>query len=86
MTKDEQRFINLGWYLLEAKFVYYDSPPGVKGISDIAYDKLEDEYKALAEKLGKNPSACMVGFSTERPSCRIVAEKVTTNKKMSELK
>lgn len=40
-------------------------------------DKEEGEYKALAEKLGKEPTASnMVGFDILRASCRIVAEKI----------
>lgn len=81
MNKDQKRFIQLSWLILEHKYYYYES---IKGgiISDPAYDLLEDEYKLLATKLNKTTSAInMVGFDKTRASCRLVMEKLVKKRK-----
>ena len=46
-------------------------------LSDLDYDKVELEYRKLAEELGVKASACdMVGFDLERASCRLVVSQV----------
>ncbi len=76
---DEERFNELGWLLLEHKCRYYVTIQDV--IPDAAYDRLEDEYKALAQKLGRYPTASeMVGFDLNRPSCRLVLHRLTGGK------
>ena len=73
--KKLKRFIALGWLLLEHKARYYGAVD-FEPISDSEYDKLEEEYKALALELGKTPTASdMVGFDMGRPSCRLVVKK-----------
>ena len=51
----KNRFIRLGWLLLEHKYRYYilNSPT----ISDHEFDTLEAEYRKLAEILELPPSA-----------------------------
>ena len=76
---DDERFIELGWLLLEHKCRYYVTIRDI--IPDAEYDKLEDEYKALAKKLGRASTACdMVGFDLSRPSCMLVLHKLTGEK------
>lgn len=76
---DEERFTELGWLLLEHKCRYYVTIRDI--IPDAEYDKLEDEYKALAQKLGRTSTACdMVGFDLSRPSCKLVLHKLTGGK------
>lgn len=67
MSKEYKRLSQLSWILLSCKFLYYCGAkyniPSSNTISDVAYDKLEDEYKGLAKKLGIQPSVTdMVGF------------------------
>lgn len=77
---DEERFIQLGWEILEHKCRYYVLNNAI--IEDYQYDMLEKEYDALADKLGKEKSASdMVGFNENRPSCREVLKKMTFEKK-----
>lgn len=74
MTNHE-KFILLGWTLLEHKCHYYifSNPT----ISDYEYDLLEKEYESLADFLGLEPSASnMVDFDMKRPSCKKVYEKI----------
>lgn len=74
-SPDEQRFIFLGWKLMEAKFRYYkqDAPE----LEDHVYDAMEREYDTLAKKLGVAPTAVdMVGFDQTRPSGALVADKI----------
>jgi NAD-dependent DNA ligase len=72
---DEQKFVRLGWWIIEQKFRYYVL--GAAIVPDEVYDIQEMEYQALAVKLGKKPTASeMVGFAPDRPSCRLVAKKV----------
>lgn len=78
---DTNRFIKLGWLILEAKYRYYirDAPL----LEDHEYDTMEREYDELAKKLGLPPSATdMVGFDTKRPSCILVAEKVSGEQRL----
>lgn len=82
--RKRKRFIGLAWWLLEAKYIYYCTPKGVKCPSDGEYDKYEAEYKELAKTLNLEPTASdMVGFDESKPSCRLVKEYIDSNKKMS---
>jgi NAD-dependent DNA ligase len=75
---DEQRFVRLGWWIIEQKCRYYHLKRAV--VSDEEYDAREMEYKALADKLGKDPTASrMVGFDITRASCRLVLQKLMEN-------
>lgn len=74
--KQKARFITLSWQLLEHKCRYYmfNSP----SIQDFEFDKLEAEYRQLAQELGLEPTASdMVDFDTSRPSCQRVYEKIS---------
>ena len=80
----EQRRTQLAWYILELKFAYYypsDIHPDHREEyikPDHYYDTLEDEYRKICGKLGAPSTACdMVGFSFDRPSCRLVVSKLT---------
>jgi len=81
MDAKEKRFVELSWRLLECKCYHSEfagEPKALKKYveTDQAYDAMEDEYKALAEELGRQPTASdMVGFEAERPSCQLVVSK-----------
>ncbi len=77
LTKEEklERFIKMGWEILEHKCRYYIMCTSI--IEDHVYDKLEKEYEALAAELGLEPSASnMIDFDTKRPSSRLVMDKL----------
>jgi NAD-dependent DNA ligase len=82
----QQRFIDLGWLILEHKWRYYIGVRyGVSPVSDAEYDKLEDEYVQLADELIENAySSTMVGFDINRPSCQLVDSKMKTQYKVKE--
>ena len=70
-----ERWIWLGWKILEHKYRYYllDAPI----ISDYEYDQLDLEYRRLAEDLGEEPTASdMVGFDPSRWSSQEAMRKV----------
>lgn len=70
-----QRFIKLGWELLEHKFRYYILAEPI--IQDYDYDILEKEYDSLAEELNLPKSASdMVDFNQDRWACKLVKDKV----------
>lgn len=76
------RLVYLSWRILEMKMVYYRPELTSKrnvvylSVSDAEYDALEDEYRKLCTKLGKEPTAAdMVGFDVNRACCKIVIEK-----------
>ncbi len=70
-----ERFIQLGWIILEHKARYYHL--NTSTISDFEYDTIEKEYDALAQMLGLPPTASdMVGFDANRPSCQRALHKV----------
>lgn len=78
LTEEEEikRFAELSWKILENKFTYYKRPD-LPGISDSMYDKMETEYRQLAEKLELEPTATnMVGFVANRASCQLVMKKL----------
>ena len=76
---DNERFVELGWLLHEHKCRYYYLKRAI--IADEEYDKLEEEYKALAAKLGLNPYVSeMVGFDPDRASSQMVLHKLTGGK------
>jgi len=75
-TEKYDRFNKLSWLILECKYCYYLKPE-YDHLSDLDYDKVELEYRKLAEELGVKASACdMVGFDLERASCRLVVSQV----------
>lgn len=79
-----QRFVELGWKLLEHKCWYYmfQDPK----VTDYQYDMLEKEYEALASELGLEPSVSnMVDFDMKRPSCERVYNKIWHIKKKRKL-
>lgn len=81
----KQRFIKLGWELLEHKCRYYvmNKPT----ISDYNYDMIEKEYDALAAELGEEPTASdMVDFDTNRMACRLVMDKLCPWKGKDEIR
>lgn len=85
MDKELQRFIKLGWSLIEAKIMYYENPIDLQGkgleITDAEYDAMEHEYLKLCVKLGKKNTishdnyamygleAGMMEVDWNRPSC-----------------
>jgi NAD-dependent DNA ligase len=70
-----ERFIELGWQILEHKYRYYILQKPI--IQDYDYDLLEKEYDSLADQLDRPKSATdMVGFNEDRPDCQRVAEKI----------
>lgn len=87
LSDTEKEFIQLGWWLLEQKALYYlgegnPSPihPSWKkhhGVHDHEYDTKERRYDALAIRLGKDPTVTdMVGFDQSRPCCQLVLKKL----------
>lgn len=71
----KQRYVELGWKILEAKYRYYvlDKPR----LQDFEYDMMEKEYDKLADELGLPKSASdMIGFDETRPSCIEVIAKI----------
>lgn len=76
-------FNRLSWFILENKFKYYcGAKYGIEPIADEVYDKYEDRYKKLAQMLKLKPTASdMVGFDENRPSCRLVMEKLIGKKR-----
>lgn len=87
-SESEQRFIELGWKLMEWKLMYY-RPDLVHrdwhvqlSVNDQIYDKNENEYRELAKTLGREPTAVdMVDFDTTRPSSRLILDKFSQAKK-----
>lgn len=76
MTAREERFLKLGWELLEHKCRYYILIQPI--INDYAYDLLEKEYDSLALKLGRPQYVSdMVEFDMNRPSCQLVYKNLT---------
>lgn len=72
---DRQRFIELGWKILECKYAYYILSRPL--MEDRDYDIMEKEYEELGKKLGEEPTASdMVDFKIDRPCARIVMAKV----------
>lgn len=80
-----ERFITLGWEILEYKFAYYH-PDKVHAswkakvvVPDAVYDAKEGEYRILAQKLGEPPTAAdSVDFPFDRPAGRLVQSKLST--------
>jgi hypothetical protein len=80
----EKLLIKLSWEILEHKWRYYEGPKyGVQPVPDAVYDKIESNYEKLCKALNKAPTASdMVGFNTERPSCRLVQSKMFSDYKI----
>lgn len=72
---DKEKFIKLGWEILEHKFRYYVLSEPI--IRDYDYDLLEKQYDSLADSLGLPKSATdMVDFKEDRWACKLVKDKV----------
>lgn len=87
MTDLEKEFVQLSWWILEQKYIYYHGynfdgavhPSWIKhhAAEDHEYDEAERRYEFLADILGKNPTATdMVGFNKNRPCCELVMAKL----------
>lgn len=85
MKTPNDRFIQLGWQLLEHKFTYYHPErvhPSWKGstmfVGDAIYDAKEAEYRELAKHLGEPSTAAdSVDFPSDRSAGRLVESKLT---------
>jgi hypothetical protein len=75
-----KQFIILGWSVLYNKCLYYELSGNKRfdklRIDDNTYDRIEKEYKELARKLNKKPTACIVGFDRHSPSGSCTLAKV----------
>jgi hypothetical protein len=87
MSEEEARRVSLSWLILEMKLAYYHPEKIHKSwLNDVVrpdkvYDALELEYINLCNKLGHKPTASdMVGFDFDRPSCRLVLERLSKPK------
>lgn len=87
MTENEI-FCRLGWMLIEWKLLYYREdlvhPTWREDlrVPDATYDKYEDQYKNLAKRLNKTPTATdMVDFDPDRAACRLVIKKFSRPKR-----
>jgi len=87
LKKYKKLHIKFSWMILEMKFLYYiGRGKGFKCPSDEYYDSIEDKYRKLCKKLKKDTTACNhVGFPSNTPSGRLVAEKMISNKGKSNL-
>lgn len=73
----EERYIQLGWEILEHKWRYYvGTAYGVEPIPDRMYDIIEAEYVSLCVQLGHNEYSNAVGFPHSRASARLVDSKM----------
>ena len=86
--KPKERHVWLSWKILECKLMYYrpelvhESWHKTLATPDAQYDAYEAEYLKLCTKLKLEPTAQqMVGFDTNRSSCRLVLEKHAIPKK-----
>lgn len=90
LTKKEKRFVKLSWELIEHKMRYYYFDYSI--ISDVEYDKLEQEYLQLCLDL-KQPNTVvhkiypgfeavegtgMMEIDMSRPSVMFVWNKIQT--------
>jgi hypothetical protein len=90
--KDQERFVQLSWLILELKLAYY-LPHLIhpdwnkeKSVSDQEYDALELEYRSLAKHLKLSATACEhVGFPSEHPCGRLVMSKLCIPKTKSKV-
>ena len=75
---DYERYVQLGWEILEHKWRYYIGVRyNVKPIPDEEYDKIEAEYINLAHQLGQEEySNNAVGFPIDRASGKLVDQKM----------
>lgn len=77
MFNPQERFIQLGWEILEHKWKYYIGVAyGVKPIPDATYDALEAQYIELCISLGQTEYSNAVGFPHDRASARMVDTKM----------
>lgn len=81
LTREQAKSLvcRLSYKILEHKFRYYEGAKyGLKSIPDDKYDKLEARYIRLCTLLKIEPTASnMVGFDYNRPSCKMVFNKLT---------
>lgn len=78
-----EQLVTLSWIILELKFAYYH-PAKLHSswadlvVPDSVYDAIEDQYKKLCSVHGATPTASdMVGFDFRRPSCVMVAGRLS---------
>ena len=93
MMTDEQKYIQLGWRIMELKLMYYLPELVHKSwhqhltLTDHQYDVIENDYVTLCNKLGKEPTASnMVEFDINRSSARLVLSKYGHPKPKKKLK
>ncbi len=84
---DEEKYISLGWRIIECKLMYYRADLVDKSwhqhltVTDQQYDAIEDAYRKLCKLLNKELYAInMVGFDDARPSARLVLSKYSRPK------
>ena len=72
---------------MEHKWRYYEGAKyGVKPVDDYTYDFLEEKYKNLAKKLGKEAyTTDHVGFPIDTASGRLVAQYMIGSKGRSDI-
>ncbi len=69
----------LSWKILEAKYAYYILQNPI--MEDFEFDEMALEYEDLCAIFGEEPTATnMVGFDKNRPSCRLVMQKMEKKK------
>ena len=78
MNDKNQRHLDLGWWLIESKLLYYhpdlfsEKMVSTYGAPDWLYDKREKEYVKLCEELDHyNSVQSMVGVDLDRPSVQL---------------
>lgn len=86
MEKEIERYIDLKYKILKAKFIYYTSPTDkksklIKGIPDEEYDKYESEYRKLHETFGfgSQDVSRMVGWDPDSRDARFAMMMVFVN-------
>lgn len=70
----DKHIAKLSWEILEHKYWYYQMQR--PQIEDWEFDLLAREYEDWCEIVGVEPTANMVGFDPDRPSCRLAMYKV----------
>lgn len=80
-------FVELSWFILECKCLYYYYPETGSPLSDAEFDKHEGRYKKLAKLLKLEPSACnKVDFPVDLPSSKIILERAESGKNFPMIK
>lgn len=69
------RLCYLSAKIIQAKYEYYNGLKSPNSLSDLEYDKLEEEYKKLCTGFKVEPTATnMVGFNPDSLSGRLAME------------